>query len=118
MTKSVTFRLSESDVELLESIAAERNSSKTDAIRHALQQAKKALHNEAREEVRGEGGGSKVLDVLTEQLRVKDVQIAELSRALERAQTLHHEEREPRQLETAEVRKTRWERFKEKWLWG
>ncbi len=112
MTKSVTFRLSDSDIELLEAIAAEKKN-KTDAIRYALQQAEKALHGEAQEKEEG----SKVLDVLTEQLRVKDEQIKDLSRALERAQTLHHEEKEPKQLETAEVNMTRWQRFA-KWLKG
>lgn len=112
--KTVSFRLSESDVELLERLAEQQGVSKTQYIRNALQNADDALQD-AVQEKQPENTLDKVLDVLTEQLRVKDEQIKELNRALERAQTLHHEDKEPKQLESAEAKKTRWERFKEWW---
>lgn len=116
MTKSVTFRLSDEDMELLEAIAAQKKN-KTDAIRYALQIAEKALQGNT--EQAGEDP-----EFLKEQLRAKDRQIErmqqehmEAMRAIQQAQTLHHEEREQKQLETAEANMTRWQRFT-KWLKG
>lgn len=113
--KSVSFRLSESDVELLERLAEQQGVSKTQYIRDALQKADNAIQD-AVQEKQSENIPDSVLDVLTEQLRVKDEQIRDLNRALERAQTLHHEEREPKVLETAEAKKTMQQRFKEWWV--
>ena len=123
MTKSVTFRLSDDDIELLEAIAAKKKN-KTDAIRYALQQANNALQGNTQQEGQDP-------EFLIEQLRAKDKQIDEKDRQIERmqqehmeamraiqqAQTLHHEEREQKQLETAEANMTRWQRFT-KWLKG
>ncbi len=112
--KTVSFRLSETDIELLEHLAERQGVSKTQYIRDALQKADDALQD-AVQEKQPESTPDKVLDVLTEQLRVKDEQIRDLNRALERAQTLHHEDKEPKQLKTAEAKKTMWQRFRKWW---
>lgn len=112
--KTVSFRLSETDIELLERLAEQQGVSKTQYIRDVLQKADGAIQD-AVQEKQLDSTPDRVLDVLTEQLRVKDEQIKDLSRALERAQALHHEEKEPKKLETAEAKKTMRQRFKEWW---
>lgn len=79
--KSKTFRLDESDIELLKQLAADRGESQSDALRYAIQNAANALRNETSNETSGE-----VVSELIRQLRVKDEQITALNTAILNAQ--------------------------------
>lgn len=112
--KAVSFRLTENDVELLKQIAEEQGCSRTEAVRFAI---RNAVGCDTREDAAS--GMDAALGVLTEQLRVKDEQIAALNRALDAAhetakaaQVLHAQERKA--LESVE-QKSRWERLREAW---
>ena len=86
--KSKTFRLEESDIDLLKQLAESRGESQSDAIRYAIQNAASALHGAIHDEPstdeRGERG--EVVSELIRQLKVKDEQIAALNQALVGAQ--------------------------------
>lgn len=82
--KSKTFRLEESDIDLLKQIADSRGESQSDAIRYAIQNAANALHGATQKDVQNEQG--EVVSELIRQLKVKDEQIAALNQALVGAQ--------------------------------
>ena len=82
--KSKTFRLEESDINLLKRLAESRGESQSDAIRYAIQSAASALHGDAQKDVRDEQG--EVVSELIRQLKVKDEQITALNQALVGAQ--------------------------------
>lgn len=79
--KSKTFRLEDSDIELLKQLAASKGVSQSDAIRYAIQNAASALQGEIPKDEPGE-----VVSELIRQLQVKDAQIAALNQALVGAQ--------------------------------
>ena len=83
--KARTFRLSEIALEQLKEIADVRGETQTDAIRFAIQSGHDAIHKQPTDGHTGEGWAQTVT-TLTEQLAVKDDQIASLGRALEAAQ--------------------------------
>ena len=82
--KAVTFRLPEKDVELLKSYAKEHGIAQAEAIRIAIQKLDDAIHVPDVE--RAGDGWAQTVAALTDQLVVKDDQIASLGRALEAAQ--------------------------------
>lgn len=86
--KSKTFRLEDSDIELLKQLADAKGISQSDAIRYAIQNAASALHgaihDEAPKTEQNEPG--EVVSELIRQLKVKDEQIAALNTALVGAQ--------------------------------
>ena len=83
--KSKTFRLEESDVELLKQLADDRGVSQSDAIRFAIQNAASALQGAIHDDEPAEEP-SEVVSELVRQLKVKDEQIAALNQALVNAQ--------------------------------
>ena len=82
--KSKTFRLEDSDIELLKQLAASKGVSQSDAIRYAIQNAASALQGEIPRDEQSEPG--EVVSELIRQLKVKDEQIAALNQALVGAQ--------------------------------
>lgn len=119
--KAVTFRLPESDIELLKSYAKDNRLTQAEAIREAIQNLGAATQGE-----RAGDGWAQTVAALTEQLAVKDDQLATLGRALEAAQetakaaqALHAVDRkEDLALESAgqkQERRSRWERLREAW---
>ena len=86
--KSRTFRLEESDIELLKQLADSRGVSQSDAIRYAIRSATQneagALHGEIPKNEQVEHG--EVVSELIRQLKVKDEQITALNQALVNAQ--------------------------------
>lgn len=116
--KAVTFRLPENDVELLKSYASEHGITQAEAIRIAIQKLDDAIRLSDTERA-GEGWAQTVV-ALTEQLAVKDDQIASLGRALEAAQetakaaqALHAANVQERALESSEQK----ERRRWRWPW-
>ncbi len=114
--KAVTFRLPENDVELLKSYASEHGITQAEAIRIAIQKLDDAIRLSDTERA-GEGWAQTVV-ALTEQLAVKDDQIASLGRALEAAQetakaaqALHAANVQERALESSEQKESR------RWRW-
>jgi hypothetical protein len=111
--KAVTFRLQESDIELLKSYAKDNGLTQAEAIRIAIQNLGAATQVE-----RAGDGWAQMVAALTEQLAVKDGQIASLGRALESAQetakaaqALHAANVQERALESGgqkEGRRWRW----------
>lgn len=111
--KAVTFRLQESDIELLKSYAKDNGLTQAEAIRIAIQNLGAATQVE-----RAGDGWAQTVAALTEQLAVKDGQIASLGRALESAQetakaaqALHAANVQERALESGgqkEGRRWRW----------
>ncbi|MBQ9020905.1 MAG: hypothetical protein IJ113_02660 [Eggerthellaceae bacterium] len=83
--KARTFRLSESDIELLEEVAAARECSNTEVVRFAIHLAADEIHGEIRDEVHESGSA---IDALVAQLAVKDEQIAKLQDLIEHEQLL------------------------------
>ena len=79
--KTKSFRLHESDVELLEQLAKDRGESQSDVIRFAIKNLANVLHNETSNETPDE-----VISELVRQLHVKDEQIAALKTAIVNAQ--------------------------------
>jgi Arc/MetJ-type ribon-helix-helix transcriptional regulator len=79
--KTKSFRLQDSDVELLEQLAEERGESQSDVIRFAIQNAANVIRDETPNETSGE-----VVSELIRQLKVKDEQIAALNTAIVNAQ--------------------------------
>lgn len=117
-TKSKAFRLTESDVELLEYIAEKRGVNQTEAIRYALQKGADAIRSGGASGA-SDGTLADVIATLTEQLSAKDGQISRLQDALDAAQetahaaqVLHAQERKA--LESTE-QKSRWQRLREAW---
>lgn len=118
--KAVTFRLSETDIDLLKSYANENGLTQAEAIRRAIQGLGTATQGE-----RAADEWAQTVAALTEQLAVKDEQLATLGRALEAAQetakaaqALHAADRRDLTLESAEVkleRGSRWARLREAW---
>lgn len=119
--KAVTFRLPENDVELLKSYAKDNGLTQAEAIREAIQNLGAVTQAE-----RAGDGWVQTVAALTEQLAVKDDQLATLGRALEAAQetakaaqALHAVDRkEDLALESAgqkHERRSRWERLREAW---
>lgn len=109
--KSMTFRLSESDIELLQRIMDARGCSKADAIRFAIQSGADAIQADSRESG-GVEAAAAAIAALTRQLDAKDAQIADLAEALrgaqdtaKAAQALHAQERAA--LESAEQKAAR-----------
>ena len=82
--KSKTFRLEDSDIELLKQLADAKGVSQSDAIRYAIQNAASAIHDEAPKTEQNEP--VEVVSELIRQLKVKDEQIAALNTALVGAQ--------------------------------
>ena len=82
--KSKTFRLEDSDIELLKLIADTRGESQSDAIRYAIQNAASALQGETQKD--GHNEPVEVVSELIRQLKVKDEQITALNQALVGAQ--------------------------------
>lgn len=135
--KTVSFRLAESDVELLERLAEQQGVSKTQYIRDALQNAASVGENAVH--VNTGKGQSEVVAALIRQLDQKDVQLQEKDRQLERlgasvenltealqdaqkvagqAQTLHYAEQQSLPArELTEAPASAWQRFKA-WLRG
>lgn len=116
--KAVTFRLPENDVELLKSYASEHGITQAEAIRIAIQKLGDAIRVPDTERA-GEGWAQTVA-ALTEQLAVKDDQIASLGRALEAAQetaqaaqALHAANVQARALESSQQK----ERRRWRWPW-
>lgn len=116
--KAVTFRLPEKDVELLKSYAKEHGIAQAEAIRIAIQKLDDAIHVPDVE--RAGDGWAQTVTALTEQLAVKDDQIASLGRALEAAQetakaaqALHAANVQERALESSEQK----ERRRWRWPW-
>lgn len=116
--KAVTFRLPENDVELLKSYASEHGITQAEAIRIAIQKLDDAIRLSDTERA-GEGWAQTVA-ALTDQLAVKDDQIASLGRALEAAQetakaaqALHAANVQERALESSEQK----ERRRWRWPW-
>lgn len=114
--KAVTFRLPENDVELLKSYVSEHGITQAEAIRIAIQKLDDAIRLSDTERA-GEGWAQTVV-ALTEQLAVKDDQIASLGRALEAAQetakaaqALHAANVQERALESSEQKESR------RWRW-
>ena len=100
--KSCTFRLSESDIDLLKQIAEIRNEKQSDAIRYAIRLANKEVHTKGGEDVCDKDSNlenqiaSIAIESLNEQLSVKDEQIkqllnqnAELQKLIDQEQRLH-----------------------------
>ena len=79
--KTKSFRLQDSDVELLEQLAKDRGESQSDVIRFAIQYLANVSHNETHNETPDE-----VISELIRQLKVKDEQISSLNQALVNAQ--------------------------------
>lgn len=135
--KTVSFRLSETDVELLERLAEQQGVSKTQYIRDALQNADAAGENAVH--VNTEEEQPEVIAALIRQLDQKDVQLQEKDKQLERlgasvenltqalqdaqkvagqAQTLHYAEQQSLPARgSAEAAPSAWQRFKT-WLKG
>lgn len=114
--KAVTFRLPENDVELLKSYASEHGITQAEAIRIAIQKLDDAIRLSDTE--RAGEGWAQTVTALTEQLAVKDDQIASLGRALEAAQetakaaqALHAANVQERALESSEQKESR------RWRW-
>ena len=82
--KSRTFRLDDSDIELLKQLAESKGVSQSDAIRYAIQNSAGAIHGEAPKKEHAEHG--EVVSELIRQLTVKDEQITALNKALVSAQ--------------------------------
>ena len=82
--KSRTFRLDDSDIELLKQLAESKGVSQSDAIRYAIQNSAGAIHGEASKKEHDEHGD--VVSELIRQLTVKDEQITALNQALVSAQ--------------------------------
>lgn len=106
--KSRTFRLSESDLDLLESYASDHGISQAEAIRFAIQNLGSAIHGKQASE-------SMAMSVLVDQLAVKDKQIADLSAALvsaqdtvKAAQALHAANVQQTALESGDHKKRKW----------
>lgn len=114
--KAVTFRLPGKDVELLKSYAKEHGIAQAEAIRIAIQKLDDAIHVPDVE--RAGDGWAQTVAALTDQLVVKDDQIASLGRALEAAQetakaaqALHAANVQERALESSEQKESR------RWRW-
>lgn len=132
--RALTFRLSESDIDLLKLVAERRGTSQADAIRFCIGRGADAI--------RGEGGGeappvggvavSALADQLAakdRQIEAKDEQISVLARALESAsetaraaqdtaraaQVLHAADKPELALEASGGGKGRWRRLVEAW---
>ena len=86
--KARTFRLEDSDIELLKQLAEARGESQSDAIRFAIQNAASAIHDEIHDETskNEQNGSGEVVSELIRQLKVKDEQLRQLSTALVGAQ--------------------------------
>lgn len=114
--KAVTFRLPESDIELLKSYAKDNGLTQAEAIRVAIHFLDGAIREPDTE--RADDGWAQTVAALTEQLAVKDDQLATLGRALEAAQdtakaaqALHAANVQERALESSgqkEGRRWRW----------
>lgn len=114
--KAKTFRLEETDIELLESYARDHGVTQAEAIRVAIHFLDGAIREPDTE--RADDGWAQTVAALTEQLVVKDGQIASLGRALESAQetakaaqALHAANVQERALESSgqkEGRRWRW----------
>lgn len=135
--KTVSFRLSESDVELLEQLAEQHGVSKTQYIRDALQNA--VATGEDAVHVNTENEQPEVVAALIRQLDQQNVQLQEKDKQLERlgasvenltqalqdaqkvagqAQTLHYAEQQTLPARgSAEAAPSAWDRFKT-WLKG
>lgn len=136
--KTVSFRLSESDVELLEQLARQLNVSKTQYIRDALQNAA-AGENAVRENAE-EAQRPEVTAALLRQLEQKDMQLQEKDKQLEKlgasvenltqalkdaqrvagqAQTLHYAEQQSLPARESSESKSSgvWQRFRS-WVRG
>ena len=83
--KARTFRLEDSDIELLERVAKERNCSNTEAVRYAIRLAADVLHGDVRDEIHESGSA---VEALVAQLAVKDEQIQKLHDLIEHEQVL------------------------------
>lgn len=79
--KAMTFRLSESDIELLQRIIDARGCSKADAIRFAIQSGASAIQTESRDSG-GNEAATAAIAALSKQLDAKDAQIADLNARL------------------------------------
>ena len=113
--KSVTFRLDESDVDLLKLVAAKRDESQADAIRFCIRSAADATREQDASGAQGEAM-TELVALLRDQLAAKDGQISRLQDALDAAQEtakaaqiLHAQERAA--LESAEQKAER------RWRW-
>lgn len=113
--KSVTFRLDESDVDLLKLIAAKRGESQADAIRFCIRNTADAIREQDATGAQGEAM-TELVALLRDQLAAKDGQISRLQDALDAAQEtakaaqiLHAQERAA--LESAEQKAER------RWRW-
>ena len=90
--KARTFRLSESDIELLERVAHERGCSNTEAIRYAIHLAGDAIQGETQDEIHEPGSA---VAALVAQLAVKDEQISKLQELIEHEQLLRAQTQAP-----------------------
>lgn len=116
--RAMTFRLDESDIDLLKLVAAKRGESQADAIRFCIRNGADAIREQAAREVPSEGLEG-LMGLLREQLAAKDGQISRLQDALDAAQetakaaqVLHARERAA--LESAEQKGVgRW-----RWPWA
>lgn len=113
--KSVTFRLDESDVDLLKLVAAKRGESQADAIRFCIRSAADATREKDAPGTQADGL-AELVALLRDQLAAKDGQISRLQDALDAAQEtakaaqiLHAQERAA--LESAEQKAER------RWRW-
>lgn len=83
--KARTFRLAESDIELLQQVAQSRDCSNTEAVRYAIHLAADEIHGAVRDEIHEPGSA---VAALVAQLAVKDEQIAKLQDLIEHEQLL------------------------------
>lgn len=97
--KARTFRLSESDIELLERVAHARECSNTEAVRYAIHLAGDAIQGETQDEIHEPGSA---VAALVAQLAVKDKQIAKLQELIEHEQLLRAQTQAPELLPEAE----------------
>lgn len=115
--KQKMFRLTDDQIKKLKTVAEKRGCTETEVIRSCIDQLGEDTH------------GTKVEStaILGNQLAEKDAQIKSLLDALHNSQALHAAEKkeameereamkkEPIALESAEQKKTRWQRLKEAW---
>ena len=111
-----TYRLEQETIDELEKLCSDSGKSATEVIEGAIHDAIRLPDTE-----RAGEGWAQTVAALTDQLAVKDDQIASLGRALEAAQetakaaqALHAADKaEVMAIESAEMKKGRWQRLKE-----
>ena len=97
--KARTFRLSDSDIKLLEDVAAARECSNTEAVRYAIHLAGDAVQDGIQDGIHEPGSA---IAALVAQLAVKDEQIAKLQELIEHEQLLRAQTQAPELLPDAE----------------